>query len=126
MRSSGDVYRCLGTCGWHHRGRCIDLSVGGRRHRRCIENGRSGRVGGGRGVDSRRRRRHRGRRHRQWFVLGGLIVGPGQGTPKITDPLAKRTTDLRESLRPEDQERDEEDEDQVGWLKNVANHWTRA
>ena len=46
--------------------------------------------------------------------------------PEVAQPTAERPSDLRKPLRTEHQQRDHEDEEEMSWLKDVANHEPKA
>jgi hypothetical protein len=48
------------------------------------------------------------------------------GAPEVTKPTPKRAPNLRQPLGSENQQRDHQNEQQVRWLKDVADHEDRA
>ena len=53
-------------------------------------------------------------------VVGRLAV---DRLPEVTQPGAERAADLGQSLRPQDQQRHHEDEQQMRRLEDVSDHW---
>jgi hypothetical protein len=52
-------------------------------------------------------------------VAGALA---GDGTPELSESLAQCAAGGRQALRTEEQQRDDQNEDQMGGLKNVSEH----
>jgi hypothetical protein len=88
-------------------------------------------------VSSRRSDGRLGRRSRRL----GRLLGRGRGAlseglimmvltthrvPEVAQTASERPSDLREPLRTEHQQRDHENEKEMGWLKDVANHKTKG
>jgi hypothetical protein len=46
--------------------------------------------------------------------------------PEVAQPATERPSDFGQPLGAENQQRDHEDEHEVGWLKDVANHLATA
>jgi hypothetical protein len=59
-------------------------------------------------------------------LAGDLVVvlerGAADRRPEVAQPAAQLPSDLRKPLGTEHQKRDYEDEEQMRWLKNVADH----
>jgi hypothetical protein len=53
-----------------------------------------------------------------------MVVLAADGRFEVTNSLPEGTPNLREPLGPEHEERDHEDEEQMCWLKDVADHVT--
>lgn len=51
-----------------------------------------------------------------------MLIFCAEGVSEVPDPAAKRAPNLGQPLRTEHEQRDHEYEQQVGWLKDVANH----
>src|SRR5207253_2579094 len=51
-----------------------------------------------------------------------LLLFAAERVPEVTQPTAEGATNLRQPLGPEHQQRDHENEQQMCWLKDVADH----
>ena len=51
-----------------------------------------------------------------------MLIFCAEGVSEVPDPAAKRAPNLGQPLRTEHEQRDHEHEQQMGWLKDVANH----
>jgi hypothetical protein len=55
-----------------------------------------------------------------------VLLIAADGVSEVTKPTPKRAPNLRQPLGSEYQKRDHQHEQQVRWLKNVADHEYRA
>jgi hypothetical protein len=55
-----------------------------------------------------------------------VIIFARHRLPEVAKTLSERPPNLGQSLGPEHEQRDNENEDQMRWLENVADHNCRA
>ena len=55
-----------------------------------------------------------------------MVILTADRVPEVAQSPSERATHFGKSLRTKDQQRDHEDEEQMGWLKDVANHVATA
>jgi hypothetical protein len=60
--------------------------------------------------------------HRSCDGLGGVVLLAADSSSEVAKSPPKRPADLGEPLGPEHEEGNHENEDQMRWLENVADH----
>lgn len=107
-------------------GRCLDgLGVEGRcRDWLCLDGGCRGGLCRGLGlrVGCGLRRGWRSDSCLMETLAVGLVIFAAQRATEVAEPTPQRLPDFGEPLRSEDDQRNYEDQEQVGWLKDVADH----